>query len=126
MMNSFSVKFVYTQGHSKSTTAISKEMELPSAQIKSPSYAEMAKKNQNLSSLCVSIENGKSLVNQSSALDGVKQSINSSQVQLNEKVLQEDFNNLWVISRLLEFDDWKEIAEVLEEMFNTKVIINPC
>lgn len=125
-MNSFSVKFVYTQGHSKSTTAISKEMELPSAQIKSPSYAEMAKKNQNLSSLCVSIENGKSLVNQSSALDGVKQSINSSQVQLNEKVLQEDFNNLWVISRLLEFDDWKEIAEVLEEMFNTKVIINPC
>lgn len=30
-----------------------------------------------------------------------------------------------MVSRLFEFDDWKEIMKVLEEIFNTEVILKP-
>lgn len=36
-----------------------------------------------------------------------------------------DFNNLWVISRLFEFNDWKEITKLLEELFQSEVTISP-
>lgn len=43
--------------------------------------------------------------------------------QKNYEVFKENFNNLWVISRL--FNEWMEITKTLEEFFQTKVIINP-
>lgn len=41
------------------------------------------------------------------------------------RVLSEDFTNPWVISRLLEYNDWKSLSTVLKSRFKTKVIINP-
>lgn len=40
-------------------------------------------------------------------------------------ILKEDSSNLWVLSRLFAFDDWNEIAELLENFFQVKIIINP-
>lgn len=36
-----------------------------------------------------------------------------------------EYDNLWIISRLFIFDDWREIKQTLEEWFNTKLIIKP-
>lgn len=36
-----------------------------------------------------------------------------------------EYDNLWIISRLFVFDDWREIKQTLEEWFNTKLIIKP-
>lgn len=33
--------------------------------------------------------------------------------------------NLWVISRLFVFNEWREIAKFLEDDFSVKFIINP-
>ena len=46
-------------------------------------------------------------------------------VRKNEDTLQENFNNLWVLNRLFIFDDWKDIALYLEELFQVKISLNP-
>ena len=43
----------------------------------------------------------------------------------NTEVFKQDSDNLWVVSRLFLFNDWKEIAKTLEDIFQLKVIINP-
>ena len=43
----------------------------------------------------------------------------------NEDILEEDFNNLWVLNRLFFFDDWKDIKLYLEDLFPVKISINP-
>lgn len=132
MMQSFSEKFDFTwwqhQLLIKATSTISKGTNSSSANNQSPSYVDITLKSSSHQPFVSALVKQSKLtrLNQSSVLVEVKQSINSSRIQLNDEVLQEDFNNLWIGSRLFEFDDWKEIAKVLEEMFNTKVIINPC
>lgn len=61
----------------------------------------------------------------SSVFSSEKQSSNLFWVHKNIEVFKEDFNNLWIISRLFVFDNWKEIKQTLEEWFNSKLIINP-
>ena len=46
-------------------------------------------------------------------------------VRKNEDILEEDFNNLWVLNRLFFFDDWKDIKLYLEDLFQVKISINP-
>lgn len=46
-------------------------------------------------------------------------------MQKNLEVFKEDFNSLWIISKLFVFNEWKEIAKASEEIFKSKVIINP-
>lgn len=46
-------------------------------------------------------------------------------VRKGDEVLKEDFNNLWIITRLFVFDNLKEITSFLEDMFQVKIIINP-
>lgn len=41
------------------------------------------------------------------------------------EVFKEDFSNLWIVTRLLEFNDRIEIAKTLIDYFQSKVIINP-
>lgn len=41
------------------------------------------------------------------------------------QVFQEDFNNLWVITRLFVLDDWNAIRKHLEDLFNVNFTINP-
>ena len=43
----------------------------------------------------------------------------------NSEVLKEDFDNLWIISRLFAFEDWKKIRKTLEDLFQSKIIIYP-
>lgn len=62
---------------------------------------------------------------QSSILVKKNQSMESFWIQKNSEVFKENFNNLWVISRLFVFNDWMEITKTLEELFQTKVIIHP-
>jgi len=54
---------------------------------------------------------------QSSALIKEIQSMESFWIQKNPEVFKENFNNLWVISRLFVFNDWMEITQTLEELF---------
>lgn len=54
-----------------------------------------------------------------------KQSKMKYWVQKNFEVFKEDFTNLWVSSRLFAFNEWLEIANFVEELFQVKVIINP-
>lgn len=54
-----------------------------------------------------------------------RQSMVQYWVQKNNEVLKEDFNNLWIVSRLFQFNNQKEIASTLEVYFQIKVIINP-
>ena len=42
----------------------------------------------------------------------------------NSEVFKADFDNLWVVSKLFEFDSWVKINEALELFFDSKVI-NP-
>ena len=39
--------------------------------------------------------------------------------------LKEDFENLCILSRFFVFDDWKEIRKTMEDLFQSKIIINP-
>lgn len=54
-----------------------------------------------------------------------KQSKQISWLQQNQDVFKEDFNNLWVITRLFSFNEWREIANALEAHFSVKFIFNP-
>lgn len=40
-------------------------------------------------------------------------------------ILEENFNNLWVLNRLFIFDDWKDIVSHLEDLFQAKISLNP-
>uniref|UniRef100_A0A9I9EG90 Uncharacterized protein n=1 Tax=Cucumis melo TaxID=3656 RepID=A0A9I9EG90_CUCME len=46
----------------------------------------------------------------------VIQSTTQHWVIKNPKVLKEDFDNIWIISRLFAFDDWKKIRKTLEDL----------
>lgn len=65
-----------------------------------------------------------SQITKSTVLLPGKQGKESFWVQKNYEVFQEDFSNLWIISRLFVFNDWREIAICLENHLKTKVIIN--
>ena len=43
----------------------------------------------------------------------------------NPVVFKADFDILWVVSKLFEFDSWVKVNEALELFFDSKVIINP-
>ena len=36
----------------------------------------------------------------------------------------EDFNSLWIISRLVVYNEWKDIVKTLEEYFQVKISIH--
>lgn len=38
----------------------------------------------------------------------------------NSDVIQEDFSNLWIVSRLFEFNEWLEIAKILKDYFQSR------
>lgn len=57
----------------------------------------------------------------SSVLAFEKQSLQKFWVRKNKEVFKENFNNLWVLSRLFVFDDWKDIAKFLEELYKVKI-----
>lgn len=42
-----------------------------------------------------------------------------------DDILEEDFNNLWVLTRLFLLDEWKDISTFLEDLFQVKININP-
>ena len=43
----------------------------------------------------------------------------------NSDVIQEDFSNLWIVSKLFDFNDWSEIARTLKDYFQSEIIGNP-
>ena len=45
-------------------------------------------------------------------------------VRESNNVIQEDFNDLWIINKLFIFDEWIQISQLLEDRFQVKVIIN--
>lgn len=63
--------------------------------------------------------------NKISVLDMKKQSIRQHWIIKNPKVFQTDFDNLWVITRLFEFNSWVENKKTLQTLFQSEVIINP-
>ena len=38
---------------------------------------------------------------------------------------REDFKSLWIVTRLFEFNDWKDVKIVLEDHFHSIITINP-
>ena len=43
----------------------------------------------------------------------------------NHEVANVNFENLWIISKLLASDDWRLIHKRMDEFFQTKIVINP-
>ena len=60
-----------------------------------------------------------------SFFETTKQSTRKYWVIQNPVVFRADFYNLWVASKLFEFDSWVKINEALKLFFDSKVIINP-
>ena len=58
-----------------------------------------------------------------SFFDTTKQSTCKYLVIENPVFFKVDFDNLWVVSKLFEFDSWVKINEALELFFDLKVII---
>lgn len=58
--------------------------------------------------------------NSSPVHTSIKQSKQPFWVKKNIEVFKEDFSDLWVVSRLLEFNDWIEIVRTLKLYFNSK------
>lgn len=54
-----------------------------------------------------------------------KQSTYLGWIRKEKEVFKEDFENLWVVSRLFAFDEWKDIVSFLEGLYQTKISINP-
>lgn len=57
----------------------------------------------------------------SSVLTPKKQSKIQCWIRKENEVLKEDFDNLWVVSRLFAFDEWKDIVSFLEEFIKSKL-----
>lgn len=105
--------------------------ESPSSKSNNFSYAKIVKKN-SMSQTSVSLwekQSTFSLKKSNGILAPVaemrKQSMNLVWIMKNHDVLEEDFSNLWTLSRLFIFNEWKDIAMYLEEIFKAKIIINP-
>ena len=60
----------------------------------------------------------------SSVFDLEKQSMSCYRIIKNPKVLKIDFNNLWIVTRLFEFDERSAIASSLKLYFDIDVILN--
>ena len=46
-------------------------------------------------------------------------------VQKSDDCIKKNFSNLWILSRLFAFDEWKDIKAHLEDLFNINININP-
>ena len=61
----------------------------------------------------------------SSVSDKEKQSMSRYRITRNPEFCKTNFNNLWIVTRLFEFDEWPEIASSLKLYSDSNVIINP-
>lgn len=137
MLKSFLLKYEYQSWQSDLQQAPSPRIQVkkhsPSYTDKvrhvkkpSPSYADKVKSHGSFNS-SVSLNKKESTESQSSVEPGQEslstshlENLNTHQywVRKSDDVLREDFNNLWIISRLFVFDDWKEITSFLQDFNN--------
>lgn len=67
----------------------------------------------------------KSKDSQHPVLEPEKHSMCNYWVIKNPEVFNTDFDNLWVVLKLFQFDNWVEIKDTLKLYFDSNVIIGP-
>lgn len=128
MLKSFEKKreigFYQIQGRTQSNSGLL-PMEAPAVRtpiVPGRSYADIVRRRGDHSSSVLDWEKQSS---KSPVSRFEKQNKAALWIQKDHEVIQEDFNNLWIISRMFVFNEWKEIKKAVENFLQQKVIINP-